>query len=163
MNSLELSIRLKQHLHLAWSLQTKRNKHINITDYKSLLAAAKEQVEPQRLLFVFLKTSLPKDYNSEEETRFLSGEGGELEPVMCVDKTLDELGDFSDLVKESESMEQNWQIVLVACLSGKNGIAPSSDEAVKPLEMMVNAVKTGGNLSNFLAFEKNGTPIQFGN
>lgn len=82
---------------------------------------------------------------------------------MCVDKTLDELGSFADLVIESESMEQNWQIVLVACLSGRNGVFPTSDEATQPLKMMVETVEKGGNLSNFLAFDKKGSPIQFGN
>ncbi len=115
------------------------------------------------MLFVFLKTSLPKDHKDVEAMNFHSGQGGELEPVMCVDKALDELGSFADLVTESESMEQNWQIVLVACLSGRGGIAPTPDEATQPLKMMVQTVEQGGNLSNFLAFDKNGDPIQFGN
>lgn len=82
---------------------------------------------------------------------------------MCVDKALEELGSFEDLVKESERIEKNWQIVLIACLSGKNGNVPSSDEATKSLEMMVGAVERGGDLSSFLAFDRNGDPIQFGN
>jgi hypothetical protein len=87
----------------------------------------------------------------------------ELEPIMCVDKTLDELSNFTDLVTESESIEPNWPLVLVACLSGRNGIATTSDEATKSLEMMVQTVEKGGNLSNFLASDKNGVPVQFGN
>lgn len=82
---------------------------------------------------------------------------------MCVDKTLNELGSFPDLVTEAESMKQDWQIVLIACLSGKNGIMPSSDDATQPLKMMVQTVEGGGNLSNFLAFDKNGQPIRFSN
>jgi len=143
-------------------VQTKRNKPINITDYPSLLLAAKNQAEPQRLLFVFLKASLPKDHKREEAMRFHSGQGGELEPVMCVDKTLDELGSFADLVAESAGMEKDWQIVLVASLSGRNGVAPTPDEATGPLKKMVQAVEQGGNLSSFLAFDKKGDPIQFG-
>ena len=135
---------------------------INITDYESLLSAAKEQAEPQRLLFVFLKASLPKHHKGAEEDNFHSGKGGELEPVMCVDKILDELGSFAELVTESEKIEQNWQIVLIACLSGKDGIMPTSDEATQPLKMMVETVERGGSLSNFLAFDKSGAPIQFG-
>lgn len=81
---------------------------------------------------------------------------------MCVDKTLDELGSFSDLVTESESMGKNWQIVLVAGLSGRNGVVPSSDEAEQPLKRMVQAVESGGDLSNYMAFDKNGSPILFG-
>ncbi|MCX4027482.1 ribonucleotide reductase subunit alpha [Spartinivicinus marinus] len=124
---------------------------------------ARKQAEPQRLLFVFLKTFLPKDHKDDEANRFHSGQGGALQPIMCVDKTLDELGSFSDLVTESERMEQDWQIVLVASLSGRGGMAPSSDEAEQPLKMMVQTVETGGKLSNFMAFDRNGYPIQFGN
>ncbi|MGB4812815.1 MAG: ribonucleotide reductase subunit alpha [Methylophilaceae bacterium] len=135
---------------------------IDITDYESLLLAAKNQAEPQRFLFVFLKASLPNDHESEEAIRFHSGQGGQLQPIMCVDKALDELGAFSDLVAESERMEQDWQIVLVACLSGVNGVLPSSDDATQPLTMMVQAVENGGDLSKYMAFDRNGTPVQLG-
>jgi hypothetical protein len=135
---------------------------INITDYESLLLAAKNQSEPQRLLFVFLKASLPKDHKNEEAVRFHSGQGGQLQPIMCVDKTLSELGVFSDLVAESERMEQDWQIVLVACLSGRNGVVPSSDDATQPLTMMLQTVENGGDLSKYMAFNRDGTPVQFG-
>ena len=85
-----------------------------------------------------------------------------MQPVMCVDKTLDELGTFSDLVEESESMEQEWQIVLVACLSGRNGVMPSSDDATQPFKVMLHSIESGGDLSNYMAFDKSGHPIQFG-
>jgi hypothetical protein len=136
---------------------------IEITNYESLLLAAKAQSEPQRLLFVFLRSSLPKDHKHEEATRFQSGQGGELQPIMCVDKTLDELGSFSDLVAESEEMEKNWQIVLVACLSGKNGVMPTSEEATQPLTKMVQTVENSGDLSTYMAFNREGSPVQFGN
>jgi len=135
--------------------------NINITNYESLLSAAKQQVEPQRLLFVFLKTSLPKDHGAEEASRFYSGEGGELEAVMCVDKTLDELRRFSDLVEESKKMEQDWHIVLVAGLSGRNGVLPNPVEAEQALKAMVQLVQTGGDLSRYIAFDRTGTPIHF--
>ncbi len=51
---------------------------IEITDFESLLLAAKNQAEPQRLLFVFLKVSLPNDHNSEEAARFHARQGGQL-------------------------------------------------------------------------------------
>lgn len=142
--------------------QYKRSKQIIITDYESLLSAAKQQPEPQRLLFVFLRASLPEDYKEEEKTRFHSGEGGALQPVMCVDKGLDDLGTFADLAAEAERMEQDWHIVLVASLSGRNGVAPDSGEAEQPLGMMVETVRNGGDLSKYMAFERDGTPVQFG-
>jgi hypothetical protein len=138
------------------------SKKIKITNYESLLLAAKQQAEPQRLLFVFLRTSLPENYKDEEANRFYSGRGGELQPIMCVDKTLDELGSFSDLVEESKQMEQDWHIVLVAGLSGRNGILPDSSEADQPLKVMVQTVEIGGDLSKYAAFDREGTSVQFG-
>ena len=80
---------------------------------------------------------------------------------MCVDKSLDELGTFSDLVKESEQTEQDWQIVLVASLSGRNGVEPKSEDAEGPLKMMMETVQRGGDLSKFMAFERGGEPVWF--
>ncbi len=137
------------------------NAQVNIASYESLLSAAKQQAEPQRLLFVFLKASLPEQHNDEEVSRFHAGKGGALRPIMCVDKTLDELGSFSDLAAESEKMEQDWQIVLIAALSGKNGIAPNSNEAELPLKMMIQTVENGGDLSRYLAFDRNGALVHF--
>ncbi|PCI68380.1 MAG: ribonucleotide reductase subunit alpha [Piscirickettsiaceae bacterium] len=135
---------------------------MNITDYASLLAAAKTQAQPQRLLFVFLKASLPKDHEGDEESRFHAGQGGQLQPVICVDKTTDELGSFADLVIESEKIEPDWQVVLVASLSGKNGTSPSPEEADDPLKKMLHTVENGGDLSRYMAFDREGTPLQFG-
>lgn len=80
---------------------------------------------------------------------------------MCVDKALEELGSFSDLAKESDKMEQDWHIVLVAALSGRNGVVPDPQEAERSLEVMVKTVESGGDLSRFMAFERSGEPVQF--
>ena len=134
---------------------------IEITDYQSLLAVGKQQQNPQRFLFVFLQASLPIDRNDADKQRFHSGQGGELQAIMCVDKDLNELTSFADLVTESEQMEQDWSMVLIACLSGKNGIQPTSAEAEQPLKMMVQAVQNGGDLSKYLAFDKQGLMLHF--
>ena len=140
----------------------KKSMNINITNYESLLSVASQQPEPQRLLFVFLRASLPDDQGEEAVNRFHSGQGGALQPIMCVDKTLSELSTFSALVAESERIEKDWQIVLVAGLAGRNGVAPSSDDAEEPLKMMLHTVENGGDLSKYMAFDREGTPVQFG-
>jgi len=134
---------------------------IEITDYQSLLAVGKLQEEPQRFLFVFLQASLPDDHNEDDQEQFQSGQGGELQAIMCVDKDLAELTDFSDLVKESKQMEQDWSIVIVACLAGINGIQPTAEQADEPLKMMVQTVQNGGDLSKYLAFDKQGDLLHF--
>jgi len=81
---------------------------------------------------------------------------------MCVDKILDELGSFSDLVEESERVEKEWQLVLVAGLAGRDGVVPSSDEAERPLKMMIHTVENGGDLTKYMAFDTEGAPVEFG-
>jgi len=134
---------------------------IEITDYQSLLAVGKLQEEPQRFLFVFLQASLPDDHNEADQEQFQSGQGGELQAIMCVDKDLAELTDFSDLVKESKQMEQDLSIVLIACLAGINGIQPTAEQADEPLKMMVQTVQNGGDLSKYLAFDRQGELLHF--
>ena len=127
---------------------------INITNYESLLLASKQQAEPQRLLFVFLRASLPEARNGNEASSFHSSQDGGTNK--CVEKAPDELSRFSDLVAESEKMEQDWQIVLVAGLSGKNGLTPNSEEVERSLNIMVETVQIGGDLSKYVAFDKHG-------
>jgi len=134
---------------------------VDIINYETLLMVGREQAEPQRFLFTFLKASLPKDHEGDEAQKFQEGNGGILQPMMCVDKALDDLTTFSDLVKESENMEQEWQIVLVACLSGVAGSMPAAAEIELQLKMMVQMVENGGDLSRYLAFDREGTLIQF--
>lgn len=134
---------------------------MNITSFESLLAAASQQPDPQRILFVFLKASLPKDHDSAQAQRFASGQGGALQAVMCVDKSVGELSNFADLVQESELMEQDWQIVLVGCLAGHAGLMPTAKDAEQPLKVMVETVQSGGDVTRYLAFDRQGEVVRF--
>ncbi|MDD5329845.1 MAG: ribonucleotide reductase subunit alpha [Sulfuricella sp.] len=133
---------------------------MNISSYQDLLQAARQQPEPQRLLFVFTQPELPEGYTQAQIDRFHAGRGGVLTPKMCTDKALDELGDFADLVEESRQTGQDWKIVFVAALDGRGGVMPSSEDARVPLEKMVEAVQNGA-VSNFLAFDREGNQVRF--
>lgn len=133
---------------------------MNNENFDAFLRAAEQQPEPQRILFVFADTELPEEHSSVEAKRFHAGQGGALTPIMYVDKALQELKKFSDLVTESKQMGQNWQIVFVGALSGHNGQPPSSEEAQAALDMMVKSVQQGA-VSKFLAFDKKGDPVKF--
>ncbi len=133
---------------------------MNISSYQDLLQAAKQQPEPQRLLFVFTQPELPEGYTQVQIDRFHAGQGGVLTPKMCTDKALDELGSFADLVEESRQTGQDWKIVFVAALDGRGGTMPSSEDARVPLEKMVEAVQNGA-VSNFLAFDRDGNLVRF--
>lgn len=133
---------------------------MNISSYADLLQAARQQPEPQRLLFVFTKPELPEGYTEAQSQNFQAGTGGVLAPQMCTDKALDELGDFSDLVEESRQMGQDWKIVFVASLPGHAGVMPTTEEAQEHLKTMVNSIQNGA-ISKYLAYDRDGDPVQF--
>lgn len=133
---------------------------MDITNYSDLLNAARQQPEPQRLLFVFTQPELPDGYTEAQKQDFQAGKGGVLTPKMCTDKALDELGDFSDLVAESHQMGQDWKIVFIACLAGSAGAMPSTEEAQTHLTTMVNSIQNGV-ISKYLACDQDGNLVQF--
>ena len=128
---------------------------MTISNYDDLLQAAKSQAEPQLLLFVFTKAELPEDATDLEKENFAQGVGGTLTPVVCVDKSPEELSNFAALLEESKKTGEDWDVVFVSSMSGHDDIAPNSDQAEQPLQMMVQAIQAGG-IGNFLAFSNSG-------
>ena len=133
---------------------------LRISTFDDLLRAARQQPEPQRLLFVFAGVELPDGSTPEQERRFATGGGGALVPLMCVDKTPDQLTTFSTLVEESRLVGPEWALVFVASLAGRGGRAPTSKEAEGPLQSMVESIKAGAHQS-FIPFGTDGRPVRF--
>ncbi|MFN2362627.1 MAG: ribonucleotide reductase subunit alpha [Marinobacter sp.] len=132
-----------------------------ISSYTDLLKAADAEADPQRLLFVFCRAELPDDASESEKSAFANGEGGALTPVVCVDKSLDEVSDFDALVEESRETGQPWDVVFVAAMSGRGGMKPSSDEAQQPLTMMVESIRLG-HVGHYLPLDRNGQAVALG-
>ncbi len=130
-----------------------------LTSYDDFINAAQDQAEPQRLLFVFAKAEMPESATEEQKQRYLQGEGGYLDPVLCVDKLPEEVQSFKSLLAESAETGQDWDIAFAASMSGLIGIAPTTEQAEQPLKMMVESIK-GGNIANFLAFNRRGELLQ---
>ncbi len=130
------------------------------TQFEHLLQAATAQPEPQRLLFVFATAELPDDATPAQRESFQSGGGGALAPLMCVDKSLDELKDFPTLVAESRRAGPPWQVMFVAALSGRKGQPPSEAQVEQAMQKLVERVR-GGMIDGLLAFDPAGDPLQF--
>ncbi|TRW49642.1 ribonucleotide reductase subunit alpha [Aliidiomarina halalkaliphila] len=126
---------------------------MQLSSYEDFIRAAQTQSEPQRLLFVFTKAMMPEKATADQQQRFGAGEGGNLEPVLCVDKLPDEVSDFNVLLEESKATGIEWDIAFAASMSGSVGFAPTPEQAEQPLKMMVESIK-GGNVANFLAFNR---------
>jgi len=134
---------------------------MDISSFDDLIAAARAQPEPQRLLFVFTRAELPDDASPAQREAFAQGHGGALVPAVCVDKALDEVGSFAEFVEESRQFSLDWVIVFAASLSGRDGKVPSSADAEGPLNEMVAAIK-GGAIQGFIPFNTRGEPVQLG-
>lgn len=131
---------------------------VEISSFDDLLRAAREQPEPQRLLFVFAGAKLPDDSTPEQRARFEAGEGGALVPLMSVDKNPEELDTFDALVEEARQFGHDWALVFVAGLSGHDGRAPSSAEADRSLQRMIESIKAGA-IGSFVPFDRQGQPL----
>lgn len=129
-----------------------------ISSFDDLVLAATRQQEPQRLLFVFTQVGLPDDCTLEERAAFEAGRGGTLTPLACLDKPAHELGAFSELLEESRQFLQDWTIIFVAALSGKNGRAPGPEEIEASLNRMVGSIKAG-TIGAFIPFDAHGRPV----
>lgn len=132
---------------------------MNITTFDELLHAAQQQPDAQRLLMVFAGAELPDNATPEQRAAHEAGHGGELAPLMCVDKTPDELKSFAALVQEASQMGQEWAVVFVAALSGHGPQAPSSADAQDHLQRMVEAIKFG-QIASFIPFDRQGDAVQ---
>lgn len=133
---------------------------MDIASFDDLLRAARVQPEPQRLLFVFAAAELPDDCTPAQRASHAAGQGGALVPLMSVDKDPGDLGAFDDLVRESRQFPGDWTMVFVAGLSGRDGRAPTSEEADRSLQRMIESVKTGA-FGSYLPFDRQGRPVRF--
>lgn len=128
-----------------------------IRSFSDLLDEARNQSDPQRLLFVFARAELPDDPSAEQRQRFEEGEGGVLTPALCVDKRPDELTDMAALVEEGRHTGVEWDVAFIAALSD-----PDGDADVDPhLERMVELLKAGS-VERFLAFDTQGDVLSLG-
>ena len=133
---------------------------MTISSFDDLLRSAQAQSQPQRLLFVFATAGVPDDATPEQRARFEAGEGGTLTPLMCVDKTPDELASFDGLIEEARQFGHAWDMVFVAAMSGSAGQSPTPLQAEAPLQRMVESIKSGS-IGAFIPFDTTGQPVQF--
>ena len=134
---------------------------MDITCFEDLLAAARAQPLPQRLLLVFAEAGVGADATPEQRAAFAAGHGGELTPTICVDKSPDEIASFESLVAESRQAGPPWAVVFAACLDGAIGAPPDSRAADAALRRMVERIRTGA-LGGMAAFDTSGRAVALG-
>jgi len=127
---------------------------MEIKNFDDLIVAAAQQPDSQRLLMLYAKADMVDEKSNGEQP------GGTITPVMCVDKTPEEISSFASLVEEADAINKNWDFIFVAGMSGQNGNAPTSEEAEPILTEMTNALANGYmKMDNFLIFDREQAPI----
>lgn len=134
---------------------------MDIHTFDDLLQAARQQPEPQRLLFVFASSSVREDANPAQRARWEQGLGGELTPVLCVDKKPQELAGFAQLVEESRPLGQPWHVVFVGAMADHSAYLPENDDVDAALTQMVRMIRQG-TVGGLLPFDRHGDPLVFG-
>ena len=132
---------------------------MQIRNFDDLLEAARAEREPQRMLFVFVKSVPQKDYSEDQMQQFRAGLGGALLPLMSVDKEPEGLADFDQLVREAKQRSDDWDKVLVACLGGQQGRPPARAKTDAALDEMIRRVEQGADLSRYLCFDRDAEPV----
>jgi hypothetical protein len=68
------------------------------------------------------------------------------------------LNTFADLVEESHGYGPQWAVVFVASLPGRGGRAPTSNDAERPLQTMIESIKAGA-IGAFIPFDRKGETV----
>jgi hypothetical protein len=124
-----------------------------IEKFDDLLEQANQQTDAQRLLFLFAASDVVKKAKKRDEKK------GSLSPVMCVDKLPAEVDSFKALAGEADGISQDWDMVLIAALSGEGATAPTTEEAEPFLNKMANDLSSGQDLSRYVIFDREENPI----
>lgn len=130
---------------------------MNIEHFNDLLAMARAQPEPQRLLMVFTTAECEPDATPQQRAAHAAGEGGVLRPLMCVDKDPDELANFDELAAEARQAGPAWQLMFTAALAGRI----TASEIQRMLELLVKRVETG-EFGGLLPFNPAGEAVLIG-
>jgi hypothetical protein len=127
----------------------------SIAEFADLLRLARAEPQPQQLLFVFVKATLPEAATPAQRAAFDAGEAGELEPLMTVDKAADALADFESLAAEAGAFGPPWSLVFVSTQPGGD----ANTDAIGPaLDEMVERVRAGW-LSGMVPFDRRGRAV----
>lgn len=119
-----------------------------MSHFENLLNTAKNEPQPQRILFLFAKAI------DQAGVMRADCQGGRIEAVMCVDKSPEDLSTFKSLVAEADQQSVNWNLILTSTLSGNGGQNPSDSEILTALQKMSNIFAKQEDLSQFIVWNR---------
>lgn len=133
-----------------------------IETFDDLVAAAAAEPEPSKLLVVLVGVE-PVHYRQPDGTTAPAENEGSLTPMMVRDLLVTPELSLDEVVAAADETRQPWQFLMLAVLAGSDGRAPGRDECDTHLKRMAKAILTGGDLSRFACFDRDGQPIYIQN
>lgn len=119
---------------------------MKITNFSDLISYAATEPTPQQFLFLFAKAdSKPNSFKTSHSS-------GTISPVMCVDKSINELSTFKALVNEADQITEKWDFIFIGCLNATMDAEPH-------LTKMSNDVASGNDLSRYVILDREERPI----
>ncbi|RFA30516.1 hypothetical protein CAI21_05570 [Alkalilimnicola ehrlichii] len=124
-----------------------------IRTFDDVLATSLRTRKPQRLLLLFVKAA-PSAPLAQYDLA-----GAQLEPVLALNKVVSGSLRFPDLVEEADRQRRDWDFVLIAAVSKRDGGLPSSQEAHQHLQERAEQALASGDFSRFLVFDRQEQPL----
>lgn len=117
-----------------------------IQNFNDLILAARQEPQHQRFLMLFAKAESKKNAFKTNHS------SGTITPVMCVDKTTEELTTLKDLINEADKITDKWDFIFIGCLNAATDPEPH-------LTKMSNDVASGNDLSRYVILDREERPV----
>ncbi len=129
-----------------------------IHSFSDLVTMALGEPDPPQLLTVLIRA---ESVQAGDENGTTEGQGV-LKPIMVKSHSLTPELEFERLGREADELDDRWAMMMVAILPGRDGKPPAPVDVDENLKMMARTLLTGGDLSRFLFFDREGTPVEIG-
>jgi len=120
-----------------------------VSIFDILVELMKGQPDVQRLLFLFTSAK------ESRKPHLIRERQGLVTPTMVVDELPCELRNFNSLVKEVDSINNDWDFVFISVLGGNSDSVPSREEADYHLRRMCRDVASGKNINRYVVLGRN--------
>lgn len=131
---------------------------MQIESFQQLIEAGLEEPNAQRLLLLLVRMD-PAEDGALGSADTDQGQAT-LAPVMATDKPLTSRIELENLLTEADEVGARFDLVFVSSMTNSDGGMPRSEDAEPYLRQMAETVLTGGDLSQFAVFNRQGKPVR---
>lgn len=113
------------------------------TDFERFLEFAKSKGGAQCLCAVICEAEILEDAG-----------GISLSPVTCIDKVLEQISSFQDLINAGSLIGHDWEVMCITMLESESGQVPTAIETNKRLDVMLEFIRQG-KANKLVIFDRN--------